>query len=76
MEKSFKKQQNDPKLDEFIMKVDVKRFGWNNLLQDFNIVKSYVRIEKKFDEIAREKKVLFHRTSITILITLFMNLKP
>ena len=27
------------------MKVDVKRFGYNNLLQDFEFMKSVVKIE-------------------------------
>ena len=33
MKKSWKKE-NNPKSDEFIMKVDVERFGYNNLLQE------------------------------------------
>ena len=38
------KKQNNPKFDEFIMKVDVERFGCNNLLQDFKFMKSVVKI--------------------------------
>ena len=32
------------KFDEFIMQVDVERFGYYNLLQDFKFVKSVVKI--------------------------------
>ena len=32
------KEQNNTKFDEFIMKVDVERFGYNNLLQDFKFM--------------------------------------
>ena len=32
-------KQNNSKLDEFIMEVDVERFGCNNLLQDFKFMK-------------------------------------
>ena len=41
MKKSRKKNQS--KFDEFIMKVDVECFGYNNLLQDF-FMKSVVKI--------------------------------
>ena len=34
------KKQINPKFDEFIMKVDVEHFGYNNLLQDFKFMKS------------------------------------
>ena len=42
-EKKLKKQ-NIPKFNEFIMKVDVERFGCNNLLQDFKFMKNVVKI--------------------------------
>ena len=32
------------KLGEFIMKIDVESFGSNNLLQDFEFLKSLVKI--------------------------------
>ena len=32
------------KIDEFMMKVDVGRFGYNNLLQDFKFMKSVDKI--------------------------------
>ena len=34
------KEENIPKFDEFIMKVDVERFGCNNLLRDFKSMKN------------------------------------
>ena len=37
-EENFEKI-NSPRFDEFIMKVDVERFGCNNLLQDFRLMK-------------------------------------
>ena len=33
--KKSRKKQNNPKVDECFIKVDVKRFGYDNLLQDF-----------------------------------------
>ena len=39
MKKSRKKNPNNPKFDEFIMKVDVKCVGFDNLLQDFKFTK-------------------------------------
>ena len=38
------KKQNNPKSDEFIMKVDVQRSGCNNLLRDFKFMKNVVKI--------------------------------
>ena len=35
----MKKSRKKSKFDEFIMKVDVKRFGYKNLLQDFKFMK-------------------------------------
>ena len=43
MKKSLKKQ-NNPKFKEFIVKVDVDRFNYNNLLQDFKFMKNIVNI--------------------------------
>ena len=34
---------NNPKFDEFVMKVDMYRFGYN-LLQDFKLMKNVVKI--------------------------------
>ena len=34
------KKQNNPKFDEFIMKVDVELFGYNKHLQDFKLLKN------------------------------------
>ena len=39
-----KVEKNNPKSDEFILKVDVKRFSCNNLLQDFKFMKNVVKI--------------------------------
>ena len=39
-----KKKQNNPQFYEFIMKVDVQRFGYNNLLQDFKFMYSVAEI--------------------------------
>ena len=36
------------KFDEFIMKVNVERFGWNNPLQDFKFMKNVVKIGMDF----------------------------
>ena len=36
-------KQNNPKSGEFIMKVDIERFGCNNLLQDFKFMKNVVK---------------------------------
>ena len=44
MKKVEKKTQNNPKFDEFIMKVDVELFGYNNLLQEFKFMKNVVKI--------------------------------
>ena len=38
------KKQNNPKFDESIMKVDIERFSYNNLLQDFKFMKNVVKI--------------------------------
>ena len=35
---------DNPKFDKFIMKVDVERFGTNNLLLDFKFIKNVVKI--------------------------------
>ena len=35
-----KVEKQNPKFDEFILNVDVERFGYNNLLQDFEFMKS------------------------------------
>ena len=40
--KKVKKNKKKSKFDEYIMKVDVKRFGFNKLLQDFEFVESIV----------------------------------
>ena len=34
----------NPKYDEFIMKVDIEGFGYNNLHQDFRFMKSVAKI--------------------------------
>ena len=39
MEKNWK--TSNPKMDDFIMIVDVKRFSFNNLLQNFKLTKKY-----------------------------------
>ena len=54
-------KKNNLKFDEFIMKVNVKHFGSNNLLQDFKFMKNVAEI--------------FHQTSIAILTTFLMKLK-
>ena len=38
------KKQNNLKFDEFIMKVDVERSSYNDLLQDFKFMKNVVKI--------------------------------
>ena len=38
----MKKVEKYFKFDEFIMKVDVKHFGFHNLLQDFKFMKSFL----------------------------------
>ena len=38
------KKQSNPKFDEFIMKVDIERFGCNNFLQDFEFMKSIIKV--------------------------------
>ena len=38
------KKENDPKFEEFIIKVEGERFGYNNLLQDFRFMKNVVKI--------------------------------
>ena len=43
MRKSIKKQ-NDTKFDEFIMRVNVERLDYLNLLQDFKFRKSVGKI--------------------------------
>ena len=43
MKKSGKKLDN-PKFNEFIIKVNVECFGCNTLLQDFKFMKSVVKI--------------------------------
>ena len=42
--KKSRKELNNPKFNEFIMKVDVSCFGFNNLLQDFKFMKRVVKI--------------------------------
>ena len=43
MKKRLKKQ-NNPKFEEFIMKVNIKHFSCNYLLQDFKFMKNVVKI--------------------------------
>ena len=38
------KKINNPKIEENIMKVNVERFSYNNLLQDVNFVENAVKI--------------------------------
>ena len=38
------KKTNNPKFYEFMMKADVERYGYNNLLQDLKFMKSVVKI--------------------------------
>ena len=38
------KEQNNPKFDEFMMKVDIERYDCNNLLRDFKFMKNVVKI--------------------------------
>ena len=38
------KKRSCLKFDEFIMKVDVERFGCNNILQEFKFIKNVVKI--------------------------------
>ena len=59
------KKQNNPNFDEFIRKVDVERFDYNNLLQDFKFMKRVVKTTMDFFLLQ------FHRTSFAILTTLF-----
>ena len=40
-EKERLKKQNNPKFDEFIMKVNVEHFSCNNLIQDFKFMKNF-----------------------------------
>ena len=46
MKKSWKKKKppNNPKFDDFIMKVIVKHFSSNNLLQKFKFIKNVIKI--------------------------------
>ena len=44
-EKKSKKKTNNPKFDEFIMKVNVEYFGYHKL-QDFKLMKSVIEIVK------------------------------
>ena len=37
------RKTNNPKFDEFIIKVDIKCFGYNNLLHDFKFMKTFVK---------------------------------
>ena len=38
------KKQNNPKFNEFILKVDVECFSCNNLLQEFKFMKNIVKV--------------------------------
>ena len=64
-------KQNRPKFDWFIMKIDVKCFGRNNLLQDFKFTKSVVKIEidvwwnKRRKENVYKKKKEIHNNVFT-----------
>ena len=40
----YTQEKNTLKFDEFIMKVDVERFGCNNLLRNFRFMKRVVEI--------------------------------
>ena len=46
MKKKLKKQ-NNPEFGEFIMKVDIEHFSFNNLLHDSKFMKSIVKKTKK-----------------------------
>ena len=52
-----KVEKTKSEFDKFIVKVDVKRFDFNNLLQDFKFMKSVVKYRYMFDERAGEKKL-------------------
>ena len=43
--KEMQKKQNNPKFDEFIVKVHVECFNYDNLLQDFKFMKIVCKIE-------------------------------
>ena len=43
-EKRSRKKQNNPKFNEFIMKVDIEHFGYNNFLQNCDFMKGVVKI--------------------------------
>ena len=62
------KKTNNPKFDEFIMKFGVKRFGYNNLLQDFKFMKS---VDKIAMDILHEFKVDFHNKLINFRLFFF-----
>ena len=57
---------NNPKFDEFIMKVDVERFGCKNLLQDFKFMK-IVRMAMDVWWNNRKKESV-HNTIFSVLI--------
>ena len=42
--RNAEKTKQNPKFDEFIMKVDVECFGCNNFLQDFKFMKKVIKI--------------------------------
>ena len=51
------KTQNNPKFDDFIMKVDIERFDCNNLLQDFKFMKN-VKIAM---DVSRRKEIVYKK---------------
>ena len=65
------KNQNNTKFDEFIMKINIEHFNYNNLFQDFKFMQSVVKTAMDIWWNSRRK----HQTFIAILTTLFMNLK-
>ena len=62
-EEKLKKQRNS-KFGEFIMKLDVKRIGYNNLLQNFKFKKSVVEIAMDVGWNSRKKKNTFHKSKV------------
>ena len=73
------KKRNDPKFDEFIKKVDVERFGINNLLQDFKFMKNVVKIaidvwwnNRRIETLYKKRK--FHKKDSFFFIHTFFPL--
>ena len=70
-------KQNNPKFNEFIMKVNIEQFSRNKLLQDFKFMKSVVKTAMEVwgdngrkENVYKKRLITAHSTSLVLKILL------